>query len=233
MALSQLGHCIYLLFISAPGVNWSTESLSNPDQLLVLLCYMRLFSAIFRPFFWIRHWRSIRLARIAANPEEVARRLLAAQREQELWWIEKALLYFYYTWLVVALLISGKSVWLGPEASGWVTSVWRHAWLNVLLVLSHRVACVCYFFYLMHADIPRGVTVEYLDAHSKVLAYEQTGSKEVDECGICYAEFESSAVVRVLRCNHFYHAACVDGWLTRHRANCPLCLAPVGDKKTA
>jgi hypothetical protein len=47
------------------------------------------------------------------------------------------------------------------------------------------------------------------------------------ECSICLAAFERGERCRQLRCQHSFHAACVDGWLTKSQ-QCPLCRQVVG-----
>lgn len=42
-------------------------------------------------------------------------------------------------------------------------------------------------------------------------------------CAICLEGFEDDDCVRGLLCGHPFHKSCVDPWLTRHRACCPLC----------
>lgn len=42
-------------------------------------------------------------------------------------------------------------------------------------------------------------------------------------CAICLELFEDDDVVRGLVCGHVFHAECVDPWLTRRRACCPIC----------
>jgi hypothetical protein len=49
-------------------------------------------------------------------------------------------------------------------------------------------------------------------------------SLESDACSVCLAEFEQGERVRVLHCQHCFHADCIDQWLCRHRS-CPLCKA--------
>ena len=45
----------------------------------------------------------------------------------------------------------------------------------------------------------------------------------VRECVVCLAEYEDKEIVRRLpHCSHWFHAACIDQWLTS-RATCPLC----------
>ncbi|GEQ70519.1 hypothetical protein JCM33374_g4197 [Metschnikowia sp. JCM 33374] len=42
-------------------------------------------------------------------------------------------------------------------------------------------------------------------------------------CSICLEVYESDDIVRGLICGHVFHADCVDPWLTRRRACCPIC----------
>lgn len=42
-------------------------------------------------------------------------------------------------------------------------------------------------------------------------------------CAICLEAFEPSDIVRGLICGHVYHSDCLDPWLTRRRACCPIC----------
>lgn len=42
-------------------------------------------------------------------------------------------------------------------------------------------------------------------------------------CAICLEPFEDDEIVRGLICGHPFHAECLDPWLTRRRACCPMC----------
>ncbi len=46
-------------------------------------------------------------------------------------------------------------------------------------------------------------------------------------CAVCQCEWEEGDEVRVLPCGHNLHTGCVDNWLSRHKACCPLCKADV------
>lgn len=41
-------------------------------------------------------------------------------------------------------------------------------------------------------------------------------------CVVCMSDLESDELVRVLPCNHLFHASCIDEWLRRNRT-CPMC----------
>ncbi|KAG0217751.1 hypothetical protein B0O80DRAFT_435808 [Mortierella sp. GBAus27b] len=44
-----------------------------------------------------------------------------------------------------------------------------------------------------------------------------------DTCAICIEEFVEGDEVRILPCHHDFHSECIDPWLTRKSATCPLC----------
>jgi hypothetical protein len=46
-----------------------------------------------------------------------------------------------------------------------------------------------------------------------------------DSCAICIDTLEDDDDIRGLTCDHAFHAACLDPWLTSRRACCPLCKA--------
>lgn len=45
----------------------------------------------------------------------------------------------------------------------------------------------------------------------------------MSDCAVCCTPIEPSCLHRYLPCHHVYHANCVDEWLLRHNATCPLC----------
>lgn len=51
---------------------------------------------------------------------------------------------------------------------------------------------------------------------------------DAKDCSICMTPFAAGDRVRVLRCKHEFHAACVDVWLVR-RHKCPLCLREIDE----
>jgi Ring finger domain len=44
-----------------------------------------------------------------------------------------------------------------------------------------------------------------------------------DTCPVCLDEFDEHEKLRELPCFHLYHPECIDEWLTKKIANCPLC----------
>ncbi|XP_027368747.1 E3 ubiquitin-protein ligase RHA2B-like [Abrus precatorius] len=54
------------------------------------------------------------------------------------------------------------------------------------------------------------------------------GGGEDYECPVCLSGFEEGEEVRKLpRCEHYFHAPCIDMWLYSH-FDCPICRTPVG-----
>jgi hypothetical protein len=43
------------------------------------------------------------------------------------------------------------------------------------------------------------------------------------ECSICLESFQDDDFVRETQCHHLYHARCLEWWLAKYRARCPLC----------
>ncbi|KAJ3229359.1 hypothetical protein HDU81_005421 [Chytriomyces hyalinus] len=65
----------------------------------------------------------------------------------------------------------------------------------------------------------------------RVVCNENTdlGPRSVDQdladttCSVCLEEYATGEEIRILPCNHEFHAKCVDKWLTSEVGVCPLC----------
>lgn len=42
-------------------------------------------------------------------------------------------------------------------------------------------------------------------------------------CAVCMEGFNATDLIRPLTCGHIFHSVCVDPWLTKRQACCPLC----------
>lgn len=44
-----------------------------------------------------------------------------------------------------------------------------------------------------------------------------------NRCQVCLSDYEHKDKLRILTCQHAYHTACIDKWLTQGSNNCPVC----------
>lgn len=51
------------------------------------------------------------------------------------------------------------------------------------------------------------------------------------ECGVCLSSLQPDAQVVKLPCEHVFHPACIEKWLTQCKNACPLCSAPIQGKQ--
>ena len=113
--------------------------------------------------------------------------------------------------------------------------------LHVFLQCAHRVAARAWHGYSSSRGAPqepatpaggsgvagrkRAALVQALPCLAYSPGLELAGSSRA-ECAICLAEFARGEQVRVLpRCNHGFHARCIDRWLAA-RPTCPTCRQP-------
>ncbi|PLW47452.1 hypothetical protein PCASD_04437 [Puccinia coronata f. sp. avenae] len=53
------------------------------------------------------------------------------------------------------------------------------------------------------------------------------GAREhVEKCLICLDEYEDEEQVQIMACKHMFHKSCVDQWLVKCAASCPVCRRP-------
>ncbi|CDS14322.1 hypothetical protein LRAMOSA06492 [Lichtheimia ramosa] len=57
----------------------------------------------------------------------------------------------------------------------------------------------------------------------KKFSHEKVKENEREECVICLEDYQEGEDLRVLPCQHDFHAACVDAWLTTQKKFCPIC----------
>jgi len=44
-----------------------------------------------------------------------------------------------------------------------------------------------------------------------------------ENCSICFDEYKDTDNIMLLPCNHIFHPACINPWLSQHSHQCPLC----------
>uniref|UniRef100_A0A803KPC3 RING-type E3 ubiquitin transferase n=1 Tax=Chenopodium quinoa TaxID=63459 RepID=A0A803KPC3_CHEQI len=83
-------------------------------------------------------------------------------------------------------------------------------------------------------ELPRGLEITVIDTFPKFSYSARSGDhglgvkrelKVMSECAVCLGVFEEEEMLRLLpKCEHVFHADCVDTWLRMH-ATCPSCRA--------
>ena len=125
-----VSHCVYLVIEHQD----SDEFL---DTILRLICIVRIVCAVPRPYFWFHTRKQFIEARYQPTPQLVSQRLLGIYANP--FRIERALLMFYYLWLIVVFVL----VCLAPvEKTVFANQLWRHFLFNCLSIILHRVVCV-------------------------------------------------------------------------------------------
>lgn len=69
---------------------------------------------------------------------------------------------------------------------------------------------------------PRGLLKTEIDQLPSYRFNAETHQSDQTSCVICMCDFEQRQLLRVLPCNHEFHAKCVDKWLKTNRT-CPIC----------
>ncbi|MGH0140365.1 UNVERIFIED_CONTAM: hypothetical protein FKN15_042106 [Acipenser sinensis] len=75
---------------------------------------------------------------------------------------------------------------------------------------------------------PRGLTKADIEQLPSYRFNQENHQSEQTLCVVCFSDFESRQLLRVLPCNHEFHAKCVDKWLKSNRT-CPICRADASE----
>ncbi|XP_068856498.1 LOW QUALITY PROTEIN: E3 ubiquitin-protein ligase RNF38-like [Aphelocoma coerulescens] len=75
---------------------------------------------------------------------------------------------------------------------------------------------------------PRGLTKTDIEQLPSYRFNPSNHQSEQTLCVVCMCDFEARQLLRVLPCNHEFHAKCVDKWLKANRT-CPICRADASE----
>ncbi|XP_010620420.1 RING finger protein 44 isoform X3 [Fukomys damarensis] len=76
---------------------------------------------------------------------------------------------------------------------------------------------------------PRGLTKADIEQLPSYRFNPEGHQSEQTLCVVCFSDFEARQLLRVLPCNHEFHAKCVDKWLKANRT-CPICRADASER---
>lgn len=72
-------------------------------------------------------------------------------------------------------------------------------------------------------EIPSSSSLTRLDSMVNPSKFQTFQGKDIEECQICLEGGSVNPTFRKLPCGHFFHAHCIDSWLSKSSC-CPLCL---------
>ncbi|KAL4691631.1 hypothetical protein H8957_003253 [Semnopithecus entellus] len=75
---------------------------------------------------------------------------------------------------------------------------------------------------------PRGLTKGDIEQLPSYRFNPDSHQSEQTLCVVCFSDFETRQLLRVLPCNHEFHTKCVDKWLKANRT-CPICRADASE----
>ncbi|XP_044306985.1 RING finger protein 44 isoform X3 [Varanus komodoensis] len=75
---------------------------------------------------------------------------------------------------------------------------------------------------------PRGLTKADIEHLPSYRFNPESHQSEQTLCVVCFSDFEVRQLLRVLPCNHEFHAKCIDKWLKANRT-CPICRADASE----
>ncbi|XP_024964480.1 uncharacterized protein LOC112504759 isoform X1 [Cynara cardunculus var. scolymus] len=86
---------------------------------------------------------------------------------------------------------------------------------------------------MLSLPAPESVVDSFLLKSHKKMDASESGPNYVQQCYICLIDYEEGDKIRVLPCQHEYHAPCVDKWLKEVNGVCPVCRCNVCDTPAA
>lgn len=77
--------------------------------------------------------------------------------------------------------------------------------------------------------VSKGMSKAQVVKKSKEHVYRSESCAKDKICSVCQEDFEIGVNLRTLSCNHSYHIACIDQWLTM-QSKCPVCNVSIKDQ---
>ncbi|KAK4755316.1 hypothetical protein SAY87_009073 [Trapa incisa] len=102
----------------------------------------------------------------------------------------------------------------------------------LIYVIIFSVKCPSSYYRRGRRSFSEGPGHASPDDLASAAAAEVKLRKEAEgECPVCLSGFRAGEEIKQLSaCNHYFHAPCIDPWLSSH-ASCPVCRAPIAVKR--
>eukprot|EP00993_Chasmostoma_nieuportense_P002934 NODE_3689_length_919_cov_16.191919_g3537_i0.p2 GENE.NODE_3689_length_919_cov_16.191919_g3537_i0~~NODE_3689_length_919_cov_16.191919_g3537_i0.p2 ORF type:complete len:247 (+),score=62.77 NODE_3689_length_919_cov_16.191919_g3537_i0:111-851(+) len=204
-----VGHAVYLL-----TTTW--DSPAFPDQCFRWALFLRLLMALPRPFLWVQMYHLYSTAFNQPTPALITQSLITAYHHPTMK-LNARFSKLFYIWLGMTVVGTFLFYTEGPLAH----QLYRHCFWQLVVLALIKLFSLLSFFWLTQADLDRGTNRLPLDSFTEVLPFPE--GSESKTCCICLSEFVAPEPVRRLRCMHVFHPVCVDRWLRKYSASCPLC----------
>uniref|UniRef100_A0A6N2LL55 RING-type domain-containing protein n=1 Tax=Salix viminalis TaxID=40686 RepID=A0A6N2LL55_SALVM len=118
-----------------------------------------------------------------------------------------------------------------------LSELFSHLYTMTILFVSFLVVEIVILFQSvigsnLTSDEPIISTTQYLkhiEEKNPTISFSEKLTRQQDsvECAICLAKYSEGEGVRKLNCKHTFHKDCLDKWLQKCLATCPLCRAKV------
>ncbi|KAE9610276.1 putative transcription factor C2H2 family [Lupinus albus] len=98
---------------------------------------------------------------------------------------------------------------------------------KIIVLLTYMfISLILIIRYLKSVSRPIATKTQYnkfIEKKNPTICFTRKLRPHHIECMVCLTDFEEGDKVRTLECKHTFHKDCLDNWLQKYCATCPLC----------